>query len=46
MSKDKKESIFKKIFSSNKDCCSVDIEEVEEDNHKESKKDETTKGSS
>ncbi|MBO1004558.1 hypothetical protein ACFSKI_21840 [Pseudogracilibacillus auburnensis] len=26
----KKESIFKKIFSSKKDCCSIDIEEVDE----------------
>lgn len=38
MAKEKKESIFKKIFSSNKDCCSVEIEEVEEDNQKEANK--------
>lgn len=38
MSKVKKESIFKKIFSSKQDCCSVNIEEVEEDNQKEANK--------
>ena len=46
MSRDKKESIFKRIFSSNQECCSVDIEEVEEDKHKETKKAETPKSNS
>lgn len=37
MSKEKKGSIFKRIFSSKQDCCSVVIEEVEENNKKQSK---------
>ncbi|WP_190279359.1 hypothetical protein [Ornithinibacillus gellani] len=41
-----KKSIFKKIFSSNKDCCSVEFEEVEENNEKEQNKDKTTKNES
>jgi len=38
-----KKSLFKKIFSSNKDCCSVEFEEVEENNDKIQNKDKTTK---
>jgi len=34
----KKESLFKKIFSSKQDCCSVEIEEVEEKEEKASDK--------
>lgn len=30
----KKESLFKKIFSTKQDCCSVEIEEVEEQDEK------------
>ncbi|TXL65088.1 alcohol dehydrogenase [Cerasibacillus terrae] len=44
MSKEKKESIFKRIFSSNQDCCSVDIEEIEENN--DEKANAKTKGES
>jgi len=38
-----KKSLFKKIFSSNKDCCSVEFEEVEENNDKIQNKEKTTK---
>jgi len=38
-----KKSLFKKIFSPNKDCCSVEFEEVEENNDKIQNKDKTTK---
>lgn len=41
-----KKSIFKKIFSSNKDCCAVEFEEVEENNEKVQNKDDTTKNKS
>ena len=34
----KKESIFKKIFATKQDCCSVEIEEVEEKTEKVSDK--------
>lgn len=42
----KKESIFKKIFSSNQDCCSIDIEEVGENKEKTSDKDLAIKNDS
>jgi len=38
-----KKSIFKRIFSSNKDCCSVEFEEVEENVDKIESKDKMTK---
>lgn len=31
----KKESIFKKIFSSNKECCAVEFEEVKDNKKSE-----------
>lgn len=46
MSKEKKESFFKKVFSSKKDCCSVEFEEVQENNEKTSSKDTDIKSDS
>ncbi|MBU8567139.1 hypothetical protein KM914_11955 [Virgibacillus pantothenticus] len=46
MSKGKKESFFKKIFSSNEDCCSVEFEEVQENNEKTPNKDAVIKSDS
>ncbi|WP_203249051.1 hypothetical protein [Sporosarcina beigongshangi] len=42
----KKESLFKKIFASKQDCCSVDIEEVEEKTEKVSDKATASKSDS
>lgn len=42
----KKESLFKKIFSSKQDCCSVEIEEVEEKDEKVTDKSTASKSDS
>ncbi|WP_318618338.1 hypothetical protein [Sporosarcina sp. YIM B06819] len=42
----KKESLFKKIFASKQDCCSVEIEKVEEETEKVSDKATASKNDS
>lgn len=46
MGKEKKESFFKKVFSSKQDCCSVEFEEVQDNNEKNSSKDMAIKSDS